>query len=232
MTVNVTPSLAHGLLRQEYEQVCRHGGGTYDDMFRLRKQKTGPRFRESIDKVRRYIHGREIMESIHDVGSNSHAMWVAWAPLAPGRVDSLRFCIEMLRITMRGPAAGIPSGFAGGVIVTEHVMMRILQRLKTTDVRKAMRTVNSAIIPLCLHADTAFNPTPGPIHIGVPGGMLIGVREIDDGGICDHIITFVDDAKLTPDQKLMIGEPVDKSSLLRGMSRKLWADDIWLPKIG
>ena len=89
----------------------------------------------------------------------------------------------------------------GSVIISEHAMQRVYQRLRTLDQRKALAELGDAAATLWMHViRTPFEFKPEQTcFVDTPHGLAYA--EVDFDRVCITFITWIDESKLRPEQQ-------------------------------
>ncbi|MFQ5644984.1 MAG: hypothetical protein ACE5FQ_15000 [Thiogranum sp.] len=105
-----------------------------------------------------------------------------------GRLQLVCFQIDSKKFTIDPKVVG--------VYVARHALERVFQRLRLNSPQEAMPEILPAIQELLL------NPVLGEFSINAEHGLFLGTsEENEDGNISAVISTFVDNAKLRPEQR-------------------------------
>jgi hypothetical protein len=104
-----------------------------------------------------------------------------------GRLQVVCFKVDSKRFTVDPKVVGL--------YVAKHALERVFQRLRLNSPQEAIREILPAVQYLLL------NPVLGEFSIKTENGLFLGQsEENEDGNISAVIMTFVDKAKLRPDQ--------------------------------
>lgn len=102
---------------------------------------------------------------------------------------------------------GSAKHFGLPILVTHHLVKRMMQRLKIDDPRRAMKGLRNAVIVALKLRD----PLDREVMLPAEGGAVIAVRDKHHPDSW-AFVTFVDDAKLSPTQRQSIEYWVGKAA--------------------
>ena len=89
----------------------------------------------------------------------------------------------------------------GGVVISEHAMQRVYQRLRTLDQRKALAELGDAAATFWMHIIRApYEFKPGQTcFVDTPHGLAYAEVDLERGLVT--FITWIDESKLRPEQQ-------------------------------
>lgn len=201
----VDASLAQGLARQTVRQLHNL---KWPWVGHSEKPRPAQRFKDNLARAERLL-GALLVARVDvsdlqrvNVDSEAGSVLLAWEGRSIGGPHPQLLLATGFLSRVNGHMIDSP---AGGVIVSNHALQRVLQRLRTTDVEQAMRELSSACVALWILAYFVIGGTYArhteevPLAVSTPRGQALGY--INRTEAVATVTTWIDEAKLRPEQK-------------------------------
>lgn len=193
---NPTPTLARGMNKRLARELSEGARSRVDAAIQKAMQRSSNHksrkgwYRQVVSELCGFVQESYIGTAALPTKSKHPACLVLYLDACEfeGRLQLVCFHIDSKSFTIDPKVVG--------VYVAKHALERVFQRLRPSSSQEAMPEVLPAVQELLL------NPVLGEFSIKTEHGLFLGAsEENEDGNISSVITTFVDDARLRPDQR-------------------------------
>ena len=205
----IDPSLGRGLARQSARKIDARldrlvEKATRGDYAASTRPRPAQRLRENTRTLERklgnlLVASFDALLDVHGQDEIEHArVFLAWDVRETDEGFS-RISLGNLNLSYRTGDRFLHR--LGGVIISEHAMQRVYQRLRTLDQRKALAELGDAAATLWMHVIRApYEFKPGQTcFVDTPHGLAYAEVDLKTNRIT--FITWIDESKLRPEQQ-------------------------------